>query len=248
MSWKVVAWGTDQITGSPVTKLVFLTLCDAAPESGLAIVRLKEIARITELSLSAVKRHVQLLADRQLVKIIPRFADGVQLPNAYQMAYPGAVATDAPPQSRGDRPPSHVVAPGGAVVDSKEPNLTEGRTDKSAFEPNARMLRLVEAWNAMADRYKLPRYDKITAGVQTWAMQRHREVGSDEAFFDVIFKITQSAFLREEMRPRLNFALFVKPGDLFEAIRNDAYKGAAKPPKPTAPGQRSAFPPLGVGG
>lgn len=85
MSGKVVGWAFEQKTGSQAAKLVLVKLADNANESGYCFPSIDLIVEHTELSERAVRKHLNELQTKGLIKIIRRFTDGVQLPNHYHL-------------------------------------------------------------------------------------------------------------------------------------------------------------------
>ena len=68
-------------TGSPICKLVLLKLADNADACGVCFPSLNYLAQYCEVSVRAVKRHVNELEKQGFVKRIKRFDDSGRLPS-----------------------------------------------------------------------------------------------------------------------------------------------------------------------
>lgn len=113
MSWRATSWAAEQVTGSPITKLVLLKLADNANDEGTCWPSVPLIAEHTELSERTVQQHLGRLESLGLVRIERRQQGGVHLPNIFHLAI-------APPARRGkgggagDSPPPQRAHQGGA--------------------------------------------------------------------------------------------------------------------------------------
>jgi biotin operon repressor len=89
MSVRWIGWAFDTATGSSSSKLVLVKLADNANDDGLCWPSQNRMASDCEMTRESVNRHVKTLSDLGLIEIIPRFKDGVQLPNAYRLLVEG---------------------------------------------------------------------------------------------------------------------------------------------------------------
>lgn len=94
MSLKAILWAFERRCGSSSAKLVLIKLADNANDNGLCWPSVAYIAQHTELSRTAVRENVKKLVELGAVTIIPRFRDGVQLPNAYQLNFGEGLGAD----------------------------------------------------------------------------------------------------------------------------------------------------------
>jgi hypothetical protein len=90
MSWRATSWAAEQVTGSPITKLVLLKLADNANDEGVCWPSVPLIAEHTELSERTVQDHLRRLEGLGKIVIERRMAGGVNLPNVYHLAMPAA--------------------------------------------------------------------------------------------------------------------------------------------------------------
>src|SRR4051812_16710713 len=109
MSGKVVSWAMEQQTGSPAAKLVLAKLGDNANENGFCWPSVKKLVEHTELSQSAVYKHLGRLEEIGLIQPLdlPHPEHGYIL-RAYQILVPWR-QEDAP--ARGRR--KAAITPGG---------------------------------------------------------------------------------------------------------------------------------------
>ncbi len=86
MSFQAMSWAVDQPCSSPGEKLALLMLANHCNgHSGKCIPSHKLLAAECSMGVSTLKRHLQVLADKGLLTIIPRSLDGVQMPNQYHL-------------------------------------------------------------------------------------------------------------------------------------------------------------------
>lgn len=86
MSGRVVGWAAEQVTGSPVSKLVLFKLADNANDDGTCWPSIALLAEHTELGERTVQEHLKRLEARGLIKIERKTSGGVNLPNVYHLA------------------------------------------------------------------------------------------------------------------------------------------------------------------
>lgn len=86
MSFQLMTWAVQQKCGSAATKMVLIMLANhsnghtqqCTPRHGL-------LADECEMSKETLKSHLHKLEEIGLIRIVPRFADGVQLSNQYEL-------------------------------------------------------------------------------------------------------------------------------------------------------------------
>lgn len=86
MSFQAMTWAVEQPCTSPGQKLALLMLANHCNgHSGKCIPSHKLLADECSMGVSTLKRHLQVLADKGLLTIIPRSQDGVSMPNQYRL-------------------------------------------------------------------------------------------------------------------------------------------------------------------
>ena len=88
MSIRAIDWAFNQKCKNPAQKLVLIKLADNANDEGGCWPSLSYMAEHCDMSRSSISEHCKALADLGLVEIVPRFKDGVQLPNYYKLKIP----------------------------------------------------------------------------------------------------------------------------------------------------------------
>lgn len=84
MSFEAMAWASKQQTGSHARKLVLLMLANHSNgHTGQCNPSHKRMAEECEMSTSTVRKHITDMASMGFLTIVPKFVDGVQLPNQY---------------------------------------------------------------------------------------------------------------------------------------------------------------------
>lgn len=84
MSFEAMAWASKQQTGSHARKLILLMLANHSNgHTGQCNPSHKRMAFECEMSQSTVRKHITDLAELGFLTIVPKFVDGVQLPNQY---------------------------------------------------------------------------------------------------------------------------------------------------------------------
>ena len=117
MSFEAMAWASKQQTGSNGKKLVLLILANHANgHTGQCNPTHKRLSEECEMGTSTVRKHIVELAEQGLLTIVPKFMDGVQLPNQYVLQIEGCsnLAEGMPETSRGvcsNRAPKQEVKP-----------------------------------------------------------------------------------------------------------------------------------------
>jgi DNA-binding transcriptional ArsR family regulator len=125
MSGKVVGWAMEQVTGSPVTKLLLVKLADNANEEGVCWPSLALIIEHTELSRRTVQDHLTRLEVLGLIEIERREGGNGTLPNRYHLQIPAPARR--PKGVQDARPPGAQVAhPGVQVAREGVQDLHEG--------------------------------------------------------------------------------------------------------------------------
>jgi DNA-binding transcriptional ArsR family regulator len=109
MSWRATSWAAEQITGSPITKLVLLKLADNANDEGVCWPSVPLIADHTELSIRTVQEHLHRLEAKGLLRIERRQANGLNMANVYHLQL-------APPATRRKAAAEKPMARSGAAA------------------------------------------------------------------------------------------------------------------------------------
>ena len=90
MSFEAMAWASKQKTGNSGQKLVLLMLANHANGvTGQCNPSHKRLAEICEMGASTLRKHITELEKSGFLTIIPKFVDGVQLPNQYNLNMEG---------------------------------------------------------------------------------------------------------------------------------------------------------------
>jgi len=85
MSIKYLTYAFDARVNNPLRKLVLLKLCDNANDDGECWPSFATIARQCEMSRSSAIRHIQSLVDDGFLSVEPRYKQGEQTSNMYQL-------------------------------------------------------------------------------------------------------------------------------------------------------------------
>lgn len=88
MSNHASAWAWQQKTGSTTTKLVLVKLGDNSNDLGFSFPSIRLVARLCEVDERTVQRCIRRLERLGLLSVQPRFVDGRQTSNGYQLACP----------------------------------------------------------------------------------------------------------------------------------------------------------------
>ncbi len=144
MSWRATSWAAEQITGSPITKLVLLKLADNANDEGVCWPSVALIADHTELSERTVQDHLRRLEAKALVSIERRNrADGASMANVYHLAItPPAIRQKSGREKGHDRGAGAAPAPvqdqhqGGAGGAGERVQLTASHIEEPPLEPS----------------------------------------------------------------------------------------------------------------
>jgi DNA-binding Lrp family transcriptional regulator len=86
MSFKLMAKALDVKTGSPLTKLILLKLCDNANDQGECWPSQNNIADQCETSRETVNRHIKKLVDLKLITKVDQYKKGVQTVSKYMIS------------------------------------------------------------------------------------------------------------------------------------------------------------------
>lgn len=98
-------------TGSPITKLLLISLADLADHQGSCFPSYEYLATCCHVSVRSVKNHIKILQQQGHVKKVPRFAKGYQRSNLFQLQF--CLASNAPQSS-------HALAPPQALESSQQ--------------------------------------------------------------------------------------------------------------------------------
>ncbi|EMQ2877342.1 helix-turn-helix domain-containing protein [Vibrio navarrensis] len=74
-------------TGSPITKLLLISLADLADHQGSCFPSYEYLATCCNVSVRSVKNHIKILQQQGHVKKVPRFAKGYQRSNLFQLQF-----------------------------------------------------------------------------------------------------------------------------------------------------------------
>lgn len=86
MSFEAMAWASKQKTGSNGRKLVLMMLANHCNgHTGQCNPSHKRMAEECEMGASTLRKHIFDLAEQGFLTIVPKFVDGVQLPNQYNL-------------------------------------------------------------------------------------------------------------------------------------------------------------------
>lgn len=84
MSFQAMTWATAQTCGSAAAKLVLIMLANHSNgHTGQCNPKHKLLAQECEMTVDTLKSHLKKLESLGLITIVPKFAEGVQLPNQY---------------------------------------------------------------------------------------------------------------------------------------------------------------------
>jgi len=138
MSIRLIDWAFNQNCKSPAQKLVLIKLADNANDEGKCWPSLSHISKHCQIDRAGISRHCKELASQGLIEIVPRFKDGVQLPNVYRLKISDvgccASATVLRQEQHGVAPvTTGGVAPGATRTVIREPSLEP----KSTHAPRA---------------------------------------------------------------------------------------------------------------
>jgi DNA-binding transcriptional ArsR family regulator len=180
MSGRVVGWAAEQVTGSPISKLVLLKLADNANEDGVCWPSIGLIVEHTELGKRTVQEHLVRLESLGLIIIERRDASGATLSNVYRLAVPpplrrsarvsvqeAAYAGGAPAAPiRGDAPGAPPVRETANGMHEPHPGvrLTASHIEEPPIEPSRNLLSLSPA--GAGEREKWMDFRKAVA--ETW--------------------------------------------------------------------------------
>lgn len=90
MSFECMTWAVKQRTGKGTNKAVLMALANRTNhETGMCRPRIKLIAMDVEFSEDTVKKALKELAEAGFLKVVPRFLEGQQLANDYQLMMEG---------------------------------------------------------------------------------------------------------------------------------------------------------------
>jgi len=92
-----MTWATAKKCGSASTKLVLLMLANHSNgHTAQCNPRHKILASECDMTVETLKTHIKRLEALGLIKIIPQYADGVQLPNQYILIIEGGGGENSP--------------------------------------------------------------------------------------------------------------------------------------------------------
>lgn len=195
MSFQAMTWAIQQECGSAAGKLVLLMLANHANgHTGQCNPRHKTLAAECEMRVETLKEHIRKLEERGLLAVVPRFAEGIQLPNHYVLAMPDSEGGggDFHPGGGGEnRPPLPAkIAPGVGVKiappitrkDNLEMNLEGGTKERESSDslPREKKAETRKAWEDeqlarfLADWEKMKAVCPWLPGLSVWGETRGR--------------------------------------------------------------------------
>lgn len=154
MSIQAIAWALDQTAGSAAAKLILIKLADNTNDSGVCWPSMATMSRQTELDERTIQRHLKVLEEKGLLRIEPRFIDGVQRSNNYYLNLSPHPVTVPPHPRQDDTQGGGTVSP---RTFSKEPSV-EPKESREQFE---------EFWEVYPKKvgkdFAQREWDKVTA-------------------------------------------------------------------------------------
>lgn len=139
MSFQSMTWAVEQQCDSPGQKLALLMLANHTNgHSGQCTPSHKLLAAECCMGASTLKRHLQALADKGLLTIIPRSQDGVSIPNQYRLHLSGGGSDTGgvgPNWAGGGSDSGRGVGPNRATNQEVKPGKEPGSASKPASTP-----------------------------------------------------------------------------------------------------------------
>lgn len=133
MSFQAMSWAVTQKCANAGQKLVLLMLANYCnSHTGQCNPSHKRLADECSMGVSTLKNHLMALAEIGLLEVVPRYLDGVQLPNQYMLKLGGGGQILTDPQPESDRPPSQNLATNQEFKPRSEPYIAKtGQADLS---------------------------------------------------------------------------------------------------------------------
>ena len=117
-----MSWAVTQKCANAGQKLVLLMLANYCnSHTGQCNPSHKRLADECSMGVSTLKNHLMALAEIGLLEVVPRYMDGVQLPNQYMLKLGGGGQNLTDPQPESDRPPSQNLATNQEHKPGREP-------------------------------------------------------------------------------------------------------------------------------
>jgi hypothetical protein len=111
MSFQAMSWAVSQKCANAGQKLVLLMLANYCnSHTGQCNPSHKRLAEECSMGVSTLKNHLMALAELGMLEVVPRYLDGVQLPNQYMIKLGGGGQNLTDPQPESDLPPSQNLA------------------------------------------------------------------------------------------------------------------------------------------
>lgn len=97
MSFKVMSWASEQVTGKTLSKFILMMLADRSNDEGVCWPSVERLARETEMSERSVVRHIASLEELGLLTVLRRNKGKEKKSNVYQLMIPEV--TESHPRS-----------------------------------------------------------------------------------------------------------------------------------------------------
>jgi len=139
MSFQAMSWAVSQKCANAGQKLVLLMLANYCnSHNGQCNPSHKRLAEECSMGVSTLKNHLMALAELGMLEVVPRYLDGVQLPNQYMLKLGGGGQNLTDPQPESDRPPSQNLATNQEFKPRSEPYIAKtGQADLSPLSQPA---------------------------------------------------------------------------------------------------------------
>lgn len=237
-----MTWAVEQKLPSS-QKIVLIMLANHTNgHTGLCMPRIKLLAEECGMSEASAKNQIKALAELELITIVPRFKDGVQLPNIYEL-------TGFCPVGQNLAPPGSKFNPGVGQNLATEPGIfnqeIETKTksiDISAEKPSENphsgsnkippcpYEKIVSLWNEKMP--ELPRVEKIHDTRKRHLASRWREnpeMQSLKAWSEFLDFVRESKFLMGKAMPttkhptpfRLTFDYLINASNFVRIYENN---------------------------
>lgn len=155
MSFQAMAWAVDQDCGNAGQKLILLMLANHTNQhTERCDPSHKRLAEECSMGVSTLKRCIQALADAGFIEIIPRYSDGVNLPNQYRLKMEGVGPQRAGGGSKSGRGSAQIGLGVGPNRATKQEINLEGNQEGNRLPAPADAGATREVWDAYATAYR----------------------------------------------------------------------------------------------
>ena len=159
-----MSWAVSQKCANAGQKLVLLMLANYCnSHNGQCNPSHKRLAEECSMGVSTLKNHLMALAELGMLEVVPRYMDGVQLPNQYMLKLGGGGQILTDPQPESDLPPSQ--------------NLATNQEFKPVIKPiDAPQSDAKKRGSRLADDWVLPKHwgEWALAQFPAWSVQEIR--------------------------------------------------------------------------